>query len=779
MSVWIESFEQSYEFEGAAAFKKAVKAAPVEMRAALMSQLLPSLIDHDRKRKRPTPTLHELRSRFPDLAGVLADAYPLLPANYRLPVELRGYRILRVVGEGGQAIVLRAQDDMHSAVAIKLSSSPEHNELLLRERELLGQCQHPGIPEVIASGVEEDQAFFVMPFLRGMTLADKYSTHRPAAGEAARIAAELCSVVEHLHARCILHRDIKPSNVWLEESGAVKLIDLGMAIDRSSWGTPRPAVEEFHGTPAFMSPEQAAAMGENDGESSDVFSLGAVLYWMGTGEAPHGSGSNESVLSRATEGRRERDLLREVSNWPKPLVKVCDKALAADAALRHASAEALRDALLVAAAAKPATRWSPAIALLVVTLCVAAIWIIFDRYGLGDWATFGVSPVATRSTDETTDSSSVESARDTDSANGNATAESQNQIFDAETTSGREDTPRTQGGDVSASESPLPDAQGKMLVPVVTGPYRPGQPPQVTLDEIERPLPAEVRPAVTDPLLDPKASQADKIEMARRWLNSLPANPPMGDFVGSYVKPTGFEPIRSVVKAIRIRPGVNRSENYYFRFDRATADVVATTWDPEVNDLRRSLQSQPPFRYDFAMHRALGPSLSKEAGYLLVPPGWAGLVIQAEFTDGRYSKEFQLTNLDFCLTNAIEPLPGQRSEIPKGLIYLYQDPDRPGRRSNLFSFVKNHQAASDELRAVMARTYAGFYADPPPGSHWTIVSVEPDNLVVPDSIGPGPLYVHFVSTDKKTLGRCAYTVTRQKLEELAMGVMIAYANKSP
>lgn len=210
VSVWIDSFEASYAYEGAAALNKAVKAAPEEVRAALVSQLLPSLIDHDRKRQGRTPTLHELRSRFPDLAGILTDAYPLLPAGYRLPVELRGYRVLRVVGEGGQAIILRAQDDMHSAVAIKLSASSEHNELILRERELLGQCQHPGIPEVITSGVDEDRAFFIMPFLRGMTLADKYSTHRPSAEEAARVTAELCGIVDHLHGHGILHRDIKP-----------------------------------------------------------------------------------------------------------------------------------------------------------------------------------------------------------------------------------------------------------------------------------------------------------------------------------------------------------------------------------------------------------------------------------------------------------------------------------------------------------------------------------------------------------------------------------------
>lgn len=340
VSVWIDSFEASYEYEGAAALKQAVRAAPDRLRPALVSQLLPPLIDRDRQQQGRTPTLHELRARFPELAGDLSAAYPLLADAYRLPVELRGYRVLRVVGEGGQAIVLRAQDEMHSAVAIKLSVSPKQNEFLLRERELLGQCQHPGVPEVIASGVEEDRAYFVMPFLRGMTLADKYATHRPATDEAIRIATELCEIVDHLHFRGILHRDIKPSNVWLDDSGSVKLIDLGMAIDRSSWGTPRVAVAEFHGTPAFMSPEQAALDGENDGELSDVFSIGAVLYWMGKGTSPCGSGSKADLLAQAAK-TLEQDQLHMVAGWPKRLTRICLKAIATEPSKRPDSAAAL------------------------------------------------------------------------------------------------------------------------------------------------------------------------------------------------------------------------------------------------------------------------------------------------------------------------------------------------------------------------------------------------------------------------------------------------------
>lgn len=379
LSVWIEGFEQGYSYEGAAAFKKAVREAPEPLRPALVSQLLPSLIDQDRKRQGATPTLHELRARFPDLTAELTAAYPLLSDSYRLPVEVRGYRVLRVVGEGGQAVVLRAQDDVHSAVAIKLSASPQHNDLLLRERQLLGQCHHPGVPEVIGSGVVEDRAFFIMPFLRGMTLADKYASRRAAAAEAAHIGAELCGIVEHLHEQGILHRDIKPQNVWIDEQGAVKLIDLGMAIERSSWGA-RPAVQEFHGTPAYMSPEQATSDSENDGELSDVFSIGAVLYWMGAGAPPYGGGSHESVLTRAAEGQLERDRLQAVSGWPKGLSKLCLEALASDPADRVASAAQFGERLrsFAAQASTAGGKRSKPIAI-VATLLIAAAAVVLAR----------------------------------------------------------------------------------------------------------------------------------------------------------------------------------------------------------------------------------------------------------------------------------------------------------------------------------------------------------------------------------------------------------------
>jgi hypothetical protein len=116
----------------------------------------------------------------------------------------------------------------------------------------------------------------------------------------------------------------------------------------------------------------------------------------------------------------------------------------------------------------------------------------------------------------------------------------------------------------------------------------------------------------------------------------------------------------------------------------------------------------------------------------------------------------------------------QGGGVPKGILYLYREPDRPGRRSNLFSFVRNPLDASNELKGVMARTYAGFYAYCPESAQWTVISTERDRLVLPDAIEPGPIYVHFVSAKKEIIKSSVYRITRQQLENLAASVMLTH-----
>jgi len=360
--------------------EKLIADASPRLGVALLSQVLPSFIKAHRTRHGVTPTLHELRLAHPDLAEELSQSYPWIPASEQLPIEIRGYRILSVIGEGGQSVVLRAQDDVHSAVAIKVSTSVDHNPLILRERKLLGECEHPGIIQVISSGSHEGRAYFVMPHLRGATLVDRYSVRKPTASEVVQVMVAVCSALTHLHSRGIVHRDIKPANIWLDESGEVKLIDLGMAVQRTSWSQPLPAIAEFNGTPAFMSPEQASSDGSKDSELSDVFSAGATLYWMLTGAAPFASADTAKSIALAANGDYDKDLLHSSQGYPHALKQACLKAMESDPASRFSSAadfsgklEAIRTGKLRFRLSKPVKVFALIVVLLLCFASVAAV----------------------------------------------------------------------------------------------------------------------------------------------------------------------------------------------------------------------------------------------------------------------------------------------------------------------------------------------------------------------------------------------------------------------
>ncbi len=379
--------------------EKMIADASPRLGVALLSQVLPSFIKAHRTRHGVTPTLHELRLAHPDLAEKLSQSYPWIPASEQLPIEIRGYRILSVIGEGGQSVVLRAQDDVHSAVAIKVSTSVDHNELVLRERKLLGECDHPGIIQVINSGSHEGRAYFVMPHLRGAALVDRYSVRKPTPAEAVQIMAAICSALTHLHSRGIVHRDIKPANIWLDESGEVKLIDLGMAVQRTSWSRPLPAIAEFNGTPAFMSPEQASSDGAKDSELSDVFSAGATLYWLLTSTAPFAASNPKESISLAATGNFDKEILLSSLKYPQSLKRLCLKAMSIEPGVRFASAAECGEQLSrISHQTKRSGKPAKAIAL--ISLITAVIGIPLSG-NYSDWITgSSLTPQELRSSEE-------------------------------------------------------------------------------------------------------------------------------------------------------------------------------------------------------------------------------------------------------------------------------------------------------------------------------------------------------------------------------------------
>jgi eukaryotic-like serine/threonine-protein kinase len=200
------------------------------------------------------------------------------------------YRIERELGVGGMATVYLAHDIKHGRdVAIKVLR-PDITESIGRDRftreiRVAARLNHPHILPLYDSGEAGDFLYFVMPVMQGQTLRERLDREGtlPVA-EAVRIASEVADALDHAHRHNIVHRDIKPENILLHEGHAVVAdFGIGKALVAAAGSTATfTQIGITVGTPAYMSPEQAA--GEDVDGRSDLFSLGCVLYEMLTGE---------------------------------------------------------------------------------------------------------------------------------------------------------------------------------------------------------------------------------------------------------------------------------------------------------------------------------------------------------------------------------------------------------------------------------------------------------------------------------------------------------------
>ena len=211
------------------------------------------------------------------------------------------YRIEREVGAGGMAIVYLAEDlKHHRSVALKVLR-PEltaclGHERFLREIEVASKLTHPHILPLHDSGNADGFLYYVMPYVEGETLRDRLTREKQLPlDDALQIGREVADALSYAHAHGVIHRDIKPGNILLESGHAV-VTDFGIAraIDQAG-------VEELTqtglavGTPAYMSPEQAAGSRDLDGRS-DLYSLGCVLYELIAGQPPFTGPTVESVM---------------------------------------------------------------------------------------------------------------------------------------------------------------------------------------------------------------------------------------------------------------------------------------------------------------------------------------------------------------------------------------------------------------------------------------------------------------------------------------------------
>jgi serine/threonine protein kinase/Flp pilus assembly protein TadD len=213
------------------------------------------------------------------------------------------YDVEREIGRGGMATVFLAQDRRHGRrVAVKVL----HPELaiglgpdrFLREIQIAARLQHPHIVPLYDSGQAGDLLYYVMPYVEGESLRQRLERERRLPIEdALAIARAVAAALDYAHRQQVVHRDIKPENVMLHEGEAV-VTDFGIAKAVTvAAGENLTQTGTSVGTPAYMSPEQAAGEAELDGRS-DIYSLGAMLYEMVGGTAPFTGPTAQAIMAQ-------------------------------------------------------------------------------------------------------------------------------------------------------------------------------------------------------------------------------------------------------------------------------------------------------------------------------------------------------------------------------------------------------------------------------------------------------------------------------------------------
>jgi len=267
--------------------------------------------------------------------------------------DLADYQILGRLGEGGMGVVWRAvQRSTRREVALKVLSaatvgSERARRRFEREVELAARLEDPRIARVYDAGVEQGIPYYAMQLVEGRPLDAYVKQHGAPPRAILALMRSVAEAVQHAHQRGIIHRDLKPSNVLVREDGEPVVLDFGLAkaMEASDAEAGVSVAGQVAGTPAYMSPEQAAGHDEQIDTRSDVYSLGVILYRLLTGQSPHDlTGSTMDVMRRIAEQDPKRprqstpDATRTIDTELETLLLKC---LSRDPDRRYDSAGAL------------------------------------------------------------------------------------------------------------------------------------------------------------------------------------------------------------------------------------------------------------------------------------------------------------------------------------------------------------------------------------------------------------------------------------------------------
>jgi predicted ATPase len=308
-----------------------------------------------RCRNRERVSVDDYCRRFPDyrdeLPGLLllasADTLAMSPGSRSDPSpawpEVPGYVIIERLGRGGMGIVYKARDlSLDRFVALKFlpaefARDPDRLERFKTEARTASALNHPHICTVHALGEHAGHPYIVMEFIDGQTL--RASTRSWELGQAVRSIGQATQALAAAHAAGIVHRDIKPENLMARSDGYVKVLDFGLArrlptFANAALGDTDPGT--LLGTVAYMSPEQAK--GQTATQSSDIFSLGVVLYELVTGKHPF-EGESALAMLQAIETANPVKPSRLNPEIPASLSGLIEALLHKDPALRPTAAE--------------------------------------------------------------------------------------------------------------------------------------------------------------------------------------------------------------------------------------------------------------------------------------------------------------------------------------------------------------------------------------------------------------------------------------------------------